>query len=37
MLDRNLIERIRSIFLHHESRVTIAEAAEMLGLTRAES
>jgi hypothetical protein len=34
--DLDLIERIRAIFLHHEDRVTIAEAADMLGWTRAE-
>ena len=36
MLDPVLIQRIRTIFLHHESRVTIAEAAAMLGWSRAE-
>jgi len=36
MPDSDLIERIRSIFLHHESRVTIAEAAALLGFSRAE-
>src|SRR5687768_17353838 len=36
MLDRALINRIRAIFLHHESRVTIAEAAGMFGWSRAE-
>jgi hypothetical protein len=36
MLDRTLINRIRAIFLHHESRVTIADAADMLGWSRAE-
>jgi hypothetical protein len=34
MLDRALIQRIRAIFLHHEPRVTIAEAAGMLGWSR---
>ncbi|HYI10164.1 MAG TPA: hypothetical protein VEK57_13980 [Thermoanaerobaculia bacterium] len=36
MLDPTLIQRIRSIFLHHEPRVTIAEGAGMLGWSRAE-
>ena len=36
MLDSAVIQRIRAIFLHHESRVTIAEAAGMLGWSRAE-
>ncbi|HYI12785.1 MAG TPA: hypothetical protein VEK57_27295 [Thermoanaerobaculia bacterium] len=36
MLDPALIQRIRAIFLHHESRVTIAEGAGMLGWSRAE-
>ena len=36
MLDPALIQRIRAIFLHHEPRVTIAEAAGMLGWSRAE-
>jgi hypothetical protein len=36
MLDSALIQRIRAIFLHHESRVTIAEAAGLLGWSRAE-
>jgi len=36
MLDPSLINRIRAIFLHHEPRVTIAEAADMLGWSRAE-
>ena len=36
MLDPAIIERIRAIFLHHESRVTIAEAAGMLGWSRAQ-
>jgi hypothetical protein len=35
MLDTALIQRIRAIFLHHESRVTIAEATGMLGWSRA--
>jgi hypothetical protein len=34
MLDSDLIERIQTIFLHHESRVTIDEAAHMLGWSR---
>lgn len=36
MLDPELIERIRAIFLHHNDRVTINEAAGLLGWTRAE-
>lgn len=36
MLDPALSQRIRAIFLHHESRVTVAEAAGMLGWSRAE-
>lgn len=36
MLDLDLIERIRAIFLHHQDHVTIAEAADMLGWTRAD-
>jgi hypothetical protein len=36
MLDPTLIKRIRSIFLHHEARVTIGEAAGMLGWLRGE-
>lgn len=36
MLDTTTIQRIRTIFLHHESRVTIADAAGMLGWSRAE-
>jgi hypothetical protein len=36
MLDPALIQRIRAIFLHHEPRVTIADAAGMLGWSRAE-
>lgn len=36
MLDPTIIERIRAIFLHHEDRVTIAEAAAMLGWSRAQ-
>jgi hypothetical protein len=36
MLDPALIQRIRAIFLHHESRVTIAGAAGLLGWSRAE-
>ena len=35
MLDPALIQRIRAIFLHHESRVTIADAAGLLGWSRA--
>jgi hypothetical protein len=35
MLDSALIQRIRAIFLHHEPRVTIAEAARILGGSRA--
>jgi hypothetical protein len=31
MLDSALIQRIRTIFLHHEARVTVGEAAGMLG------
>ncbi|MEY2549612.1 MAG: hypothetical protein QOD64_2194 [Verrucomicrobiota bacterium] len=34
MLDPALIQRIRAIFLHHEARVTIGEAAGMLGWSR---
>lgn len=36
MLNPALIERIRAIFLHHESRVTIAEVAGVLGWSRAQ-
>ncbi len=36
MLDAALIQRIRAIFLHHEPHVTIAEAARILGWSRAE-
>ena len=36
MLDPALINRIRAIFLHHESRVTIADAAGLLGWSRAQ-
>src|SRR5438270_10732413 len=36
MLDPALIQHIRSIFLHHEARVTIGEAAGMLGWSRGE-
>jgi hypothetical protein len=36
MLDSALIQRIRTIFLHHEPRVTVADAADMLGWSRAE-
>ena len=36
MLDSTLINRIRAIFLHHESRVTIADAAGILAWSRAE-
>jgi hypothetical protein len=36
MLDPALIQRIRAIFLHHEPRVTIADAAGLLGWPRTE-
>jgi hypothetical protein len=36
MLEPALIQRIRAIFLHHEPRVTIADAAGLLGWSRAE-
>ena len=36
MLDPTLIQHIRSIFLHHEARVTIDVAAGMLGWSRGE-
>jgi hypothetical protein len=36
MLDPHVIQHIRAIFLHHEARVTIADAAGMLGWSRAE-
>jgi hypothetical protein len=36
MSDPALIERIRSIFLHHEPRVTIDDAAQMLGWSHAQ-
>lgn len=36
MLEPALIQRIRTIFLHHEARVTIADAAGLLGWSRAE-
>jgi hypothetical protein len=36
MPNPDLTERIRTIFLHDKARVTIAEAADMLGWTRAE-
>jgi hypothetical protein len=36
MLDPAVIQRIRAIFLHHEPRVTIADAAGLLGWSRAE-
>jgi hypothetical protein len=36
VLDTTTINHIRTIFLHHESRVTIADAAGMLGWSRAE-
>ena len=36
VLDSTLIQTIRAIFLHHESRVTIAEAAGMLAWSRAQ-
>ena len=35
MLDPATVESIRAIFLHHEHRVTLDEAARMLGWTRA--
>jgi len=31
MLDPTVTERIRSIFLHHETNVTIEDAARLLG------
>ena len=34
MLDPNLTERIRSIFLHHEARVTVEGAADLLGVSQ---
>jgi hypothetical protein len=36
MLELTATESIRSIFLHHEARVTIREAAGMLGWSRRE-
>src|SRR4051812_12332581 len=36
MLNPTLIQRIRAIFLHHDARVTVGEAAGMLGWSRAE-
>jgi hypothetical protein len=36
MLEPTLVNRIRTIFLHHEARVTVGEAAGMLGWSRAE-
>jgi hypothetical protein len=36
MLDSTLIQRIRAIFLHREPRVTVGEAAGMLGWSRGE-
>jgi hypothetical protein len=36
MLDSVLIQRIRAIFLHHEARVTVGEAAGMIGWSRGE-
>lgn len=36
MSDPDLIQRIRAIFLHHCDRVTLSEAADMLGWSRAE-
>ena len=36
MLDPAVINRIRAIFLHYEPRVTIADAAGLLGWSRAE-
>ena len=35
MLDPAVVQRIRAIFLHHEACVTVAEAAGMLGWSRA--
>jgi hypothetical protein len=37
MLEPTFINRIRAIFLHHEPRVTIADAAGLLGWSRAET
>ena len=34
MLEPDVIQRIRAIFLRHEPRVTIAEAAGLLGWSR---
>jgi hypothetical protein len=36
MLNPSLIQRIRAIFLHHEPRVTVGDAAGMLGWSRGE-
>ncbi|HYO75609.1 MAG TPA: hypothetical protein VE010_04035, partial [Thermoanaerobaculia bacterium] len=36
MLEPDTIQRIRAIFLHHVSRVTVADAAGLLGWSRAE-
>jgi hypothetical protein len=36
MLDPAIVQHIRSIFLHDESRVTVDAAADMLGWSRAE-
>src|SRR3954447_23404279 len=36
MLNPTLIQRIRAIFLHHDARVTVGEAAGMLGWSRGE-
>lgn len=36
MLEPDVINHIRTIFLHHESRVTVADAADLLGRSRAE-
>ena len=35
MLEPEVVKAIRAIFLHHEQRVTLDEAARMLGWTRA--
>lgn len=36
MLDSDLADRIRSIFLHPDSYVTVADAAQMLGWSAGE-
>ena len=36
MIDRDTVERIRSIFLHHEPSVSIPVAARLLGLSKDE-